>query len=104
MGALSPILRGGEDGALLFHCPGCNGAHRVMVGEGRGPRWGYNGNPNKPTFTPSLLVTYNGTDADTAEGIPAICHSFVTDGRIQFLDDSTHHLAGQTVDIPEWDA
>ena len=22
--------------------------------------------------------------------------------RIQFLTDSTHHLAGQTVDLPEW--
>jgi hypothetical protein len=29
------------------------------------------------------------------------CHSFVTDGRIQFLSDSTHALAGQTVDLPE---
>ena len=29
------------------------------------------------------------------------CHSFVTDGRIQFLADCTHPLAGQTVDLPE---
>jgi hypothetical protein len=33
-----------------------------------------------------------------------VCHSFVTDGRIQFLNDCTHPLAGQTVDIPEWPA
>ena len=31
-----------------------------------------------------------------------VCHSFVTDGRIQFLGDCTHKLAGQTVNIPEW--
>jgi hypothetical protein len=32
----------------------------------------------------------------------SVCHSFVTDGRIQFLGDCTHALAGQTVDLPEW--
>jgi hypothetical protein len=26
----------------------------------------------------------------------------VTDGRIQFLSDSTHKLSGQTVDLPDW--
>jgi len=42
-------------------------------------------------------------DADTPDGIPSVCHSFVTDGRIQFLTDCTHALAGQTVDIPDFD-
>jgi hypothetical protein len=37
-----------------------------------------------------------------APGQPVVCHSFVTDGRIQFLEDCTHELAGQTVDLPEW--
>jgi hypothetical protein len=30
-----------------------------------------------------------------------VCHSFITDGFIQFLDDCTHPLAGQTVEIPD---
>jgi hypothetical protein len=30
-----------------------------------------------------------------------VCHSFVTDGKIQFLGDCTHALAGQTVELPE---
>jgi len=30
-----------------------------------------------------------------------ICHSFIRDGKIQFLGDCTHALAGQTVDLPE---
>lgn len=34
--------------------------------------------------------------------VPYTCHSFVTDGRIQFLGDCTHSLAGQTVDLPDW--
>jgi hypothetical protein len=33
--------------------------------------------------------------------VPNVCHSFVTDGRIQFLTDSNHALAGQTVDLPD---
>ena len=27
----------------------------------------------------------------------------VKDGRIQFLSDYTHELAGQTIEIPDWD-
>lgn len=103
MAALSKKLRSLEGGRVMFWCPGCDGAHQVSVGEGSGPRWGYNGNPDAPTFTPSINVTYNGPDAGIDGAPAAICHSFVTDGRIQFLDDSTHALAGQTVDIPDFD-
>jgi hypothetical protein len=100
--ALSKVLRQLQDGGLLFNCPGCKNLHQVRVGDGPGPRWGYNGNADKPTFTPSVLVTYNGADAGV-DGAPArICHSYVTDGRIQFLGDCTHALAGQTVDLPEF--
>jgi hypothetical protein len=31
-----------------------------------------------------------------------VCHSFITDGQIQFLGDCTHPMAGQTVPIPKW--
>jgi hypothetical protein len=30
-----------------------------------------------------------------------VCHSFVTDGKIQYLSDCTHAMAGQTVDLLE---
>lgn len=114
MAALSKKLRSTEDNGLMFWCPGCDGAHRIQVGEGTGPRWGYNGNPNLPTFTPSILV--RGTQPITTEQHaafmrgeklpeprPLVCHSFVTDGKIQFLADCTHGLANQTVDIPDFD-
>ncbi|NBW17017.1 MAG: ammonia monooxygenase [Caulobacteraceae bacterium] len=82
-------------------CPGCDGPHMLPVhGESR-PNWAFNGYYERPTLSPSILVTYNGKDADTPEGCPSVCHSFVTDGRIQFLDDCTHALRGQTVDLPE---
>lgn len=113
MSQLSPILRETAGGALTFRCPGCNDIHMIQYGDGDGPRWGWNGDVNKPTFTPSILVY--GVKRLTEEqyqawqlgwGLPEpvkqVCHSFVTDGQIQFLSDSTHELAGQTVPIPEW--
>jgi hypothetical protein len=53
-------------------------------------RWGFNGNLDAPTFTPSLMVN---------QGHSSQCHSFLTDGKIQFLSDCNHALAGQTVDL-----
>lgn len=86
---------------LCFHCPGCNKGHGVPVDGSRG--WVWNQDTEKPTLSPSVLVTYNGSDAGVDGAPPAVCHSFVTDGRIRFLNDCTHELAGQTVDLPDWD-
>lgn len=102
MGLLSPILRNAQGDRLTWWCPGCDGPHQIAHGEGPGPRWGWNGNADRPTFTPSVLVRYDGPDADTEDGQPSVCHSFVVDGRMQFLTDCTHKLAGQTVPIPAW--
>jgi len=87
-----------HDGSLWFFCKGCEQPHSVKVGLGPGPRWGYNENPEAPTSTPSVLVRWNEWEE------AKVCHSFVTDGRIQYLADCTHALAGQTVDLPDWEA
>lgn len=102
MGLLSPILRDAEGGRLSWWCPGCDRAHMVAVGEGPGPRWGWNGSTEKPTFSPSVLVSYDGADAGRNGAPPRVCHSFVVDGQMQMLSDCTHELAGQTVSIPPW--
>lgn len=73
-----------------FHCPGCEYGHSFEV-----PRWTWNGSYDKPTFRPSLLCNKDYPDSR--------CHSFVTDGKIQFQNDCWHKLAGQTVEIPDWD-
>lgn len=68
-----------------------------------GPQWEFNGDLDHPTFSPSLLVRW---EEHQDEGQPTkkhICHSFVRGGHIQFLGDSTHPLAGQTVELPEVD-
>ena len=78
-----------------FHCPGCGYAHSFRVNsDTTRPQWSWNGSLDKPTFTPSLLVN---------RGHATQCHSNVTDGRIQFHSDSYYKLAGQTVDLPDWD-
>ena len=101
MGLLSPILRNGTDGRLTWWCPGCDHAHMIQTGGGSGPRWGWNGNVDRPTFTPSVLVTWSVPPPREPDDPPdRVCHSFVRDGRIEFLGDCTHALAGQTVDMP----
>ena len=74
-----------------FYCPGCNDSHMIN------DTWGFNGDVDKPTFTPSVFV--HGHKRHEQPDSPD-CHSFVTDGQIQFLGDSTHALAGQTVPLP----
>jgi hypothetical protein len=91
-----------------FWCPGCQDVHGVTVDAGP-VVWGWNGDLERPTFSPSVLVKGFGyphgidpAPGETQKPGPTVCHSFVTDGRIQFLGDSTHALAGQTVDLPPW--
>ena len=99
----------GELRGYIFTCPGCQDEHHVpTVGE---KAWGFNGSLEAPTFTPSILVRgvvpITNEEADrvmAGENVARrsfCCHSFVTDGRVQFLGDCTHELAGKTVDLPE---
>lgn len=86
------------NGAVLFFCPGCLMPHQVWVEPlPNRPCWGYNNNPQAPTFTPSVRVQWGDEDGKKC------CHTFVVEGRIQFLSDCTHLLAGQSVDLPDWD-
>ncbi len=58
--------------------------------------WTCNDDIERPTISPSVLVI------PTPNGYIKCCHSFVTDGRIQFVEDSDHALAGQTVELADW--
>lgn len=72
----------------VFFCPGCECPHVIDK------RWTFNGDLDNPTFSPSLLCN--------PDHAPSRCHSFLRDGKIEFLSDCFHKLAGQTVEIPEW--
>lgn len=113
---------GDDHEEYFFLCPGCKDWHYVLVRYGdtypKGfgvPQWEFNGDIEKPTFSPSLLVT-SGHYCRGQEGKECwctfeerfgkepgmscyICHSFVRDGKIEFLSDCTHELAGQTVPV-----
>lgn len=98
--------------SLWLWCPGCEDMHRVQTGgtasEQIGPQWEWNGDRDNPTISPSILVRDRQWPPDYPEyvkprhakvkpGDETVCHSFVRDGSWQFLPDSTHDLAGQTV-------
>ena len=112
MAALGSKLRTLAGDQVGFQCPGCNEMHVVRVPP-HPQAWGFNGNGDAPTFTPSVLTWGKRriTDDEHARimagekvDIPETrCHSFVTDGRIKFLGDCTHALAGQTVELPDFD-
>lgn len=84
---------------VLFHCPGCKTQHGVWTDKpaSNGARWSWNGDMERPTFSPSLLITVEWREADGMHR--QVCHSFVREGQIQFLSDCTHALAGQTVPL-----
>lgn len=85
-------VKEGPENYLFFLCPGCDEPHAIRHGNGT---WAWNGDKEKPTFSPSVRV-YNNERT--------LCHSFVTDGKIAFCGDSPHALANQTVELPDWDA
>ncbi len=75
----------------MAQCPGCDSVHVYDK------RWTFNGNYDKPTFKPSYLAKRTMGPEKT----PFVCHSFVTDGQIKFLNDCTHEFKGQTVELPD---
>ena len=118
MSAEGRFLRRIEGGKLAFWCPGCDALHALRVRPAdRSPSWEFNGDLENPTFRPSALISFchwvpSAEDPEfrakiksgeiTQTEVKDVCHSFVTNGQIQFLDDCTHALRGQTVPLPEF--
>jgi hypothetical protein len=59
--------------------------------EGTG-NWTWNGSVEAPDLKPSVL-----TKMGRGGGI--VCHSWINHGKVEFLGDCTHELAGQTLDL-----
>lgn len=96
---------GDYHGELGFMCPGCKCRHFIYDKEtvGHNICWTFNGNYEKPTIRASILVWDYRKNPETGKYDIEIdrCHSFITDGKIQFLSDCQHELAGQTIELPE---
>lgn len=94
----------------LFWCPGCDDLHMVS------DQWQVNDAGGLLTISPSVLVYEHQKLINEALELPELiapenvttsprCHSFVRESQIEFLSDSTHKLAGQTVQLaplPDW--
>jgi len=99
LGAINGTLPDGSEGVVgyVFWCPGCEMPHVYWTklskaSQPEQPIWSFNGDLEKPTFSPSLLMY--GTEASPR------CHLFLREGRLEFVGDSQHKLAGQVVDLP----
>jgi hypothetical protein len=77
----------------IFYCQGCEFLHGIDS------RWQFNGNMELPTISPSYVI-------DGVRGGQRFnCHSFINDGKIQYLGDTTHKFANKTIDLlpeDEW--
>lgn len=86
---------------VLLHLPGPLSNRMlpvILMGEAKytnGPCWEWNGDIEKPTLSPSILT--RGEDTNGKH----VCHSFVRNGKVEFLNDCTHEFAGQTLDLLE---
>ena len=91
MNVISPYTgtEGGPILGYLFHCPGCGHSHAYTTHASQKLVWTFNGDLEKPTFSPSLL-NWKGQASKR-------CHLFVRDGKIQFLSDCFHEFAGKTL-------
>lgn len=76
-----------------YWCLGCGYEH-VFGLRTEGGHHEFNGDLNNPTVSPSLLQNF--TPGRT-------CHSFIKNGKIQYLSDCHHHLAGQTIELPDFE-
>lgn len=106
---------------LTLHLPGPTGIHTLPVmikgsREGTG-NWTWNGDIEKPTLKPSVLVmaghfapNFRNGDAcwctyykNHPEETPLfhcfLCHTWINDGMAQFLSDSSHELSDKTVEL-----
>ena len=85
-------------GAYSFFCPGCQTTHVVWTDKNDNiPTWDFNGDIESPTVSPSIKVVMPIKDKEN------ICHSFIRNGQIEYLNDCTHELRGKTIDLPNID-
>lgn len=95
------VNKEGDSPDYMIFCDGCGHGHGVWTSapNKEGAIWKFNGDMENPTITPSILV-YE-IDGETKQK-KTVCHSFVTNGMIQYLNDSVHKLAGQTVPLTDF--
>jgi len=85
-------------GQCTYWCPGCDGGHTIHYGGAE--TWTWDGNAEKPTFSPSVLANgLRGIASEEWLKRHPRCHAFVRAGKIYYLSDCEHSLANQEVDM-----
>jgi hypothetical protein len=86
-------------GMYAIWCEGCQCKHFIWTKSETGPKWGFNGDVNEPTFTPSVNITW----PEIKDGVTVNhrCHFTITNGAVHFHGDSTHQLAGKRLPLLE---
>lgn len=75
---------------FYYWCPACDAAHQI-----HGTLNGWRINEQTNTVSPSVKTFWpNGGYC---------CHHFIRNGKIEYLSDCTHDMAGQTVDVVDAD-
>jgi hypothetical protein len=74
---------------ITLRFPGPTGRLTLPIKPPHG--WEWNGSVESPTLKPSVLTTM--------EHLGRRCHSYVTEGKVNFLDDCSHEFKGQTVEL-----
>lgn len=120
MGQVGKKLRSygtsGTSRGFAHWCPACGEAH-IFITEQRqagGPQWTFDGNFDAPTFGPSMKITGKQTVQDdkgewTGEWVrdesgatlDLCCHYYLRAGMLDYLNDCTHALKGQKIELPE---
>lgn len=90
-------------GVFYFWCPGCSEHHSVHTDKVdlNGAMHLVTGTPDAPTVSSMISRTIEPFNKSKhANNREYICNSFIIDGKIRFLENCTHPLAGKTVDLP----
>jgi hypothetical protein len=86
-------------------CPACEELHDFAVEQPftNGARWTVSGlGFEAPTLSPSMNITVGPFPVGSEKpGAMEVCHYFLTNGKLLYLTDCTHRLAGQTVELPD---
>lgn len=105
MGQINDKLRRTDRGYSHW-CPACEEMHVIF------DNWKFDGNLDRPTFTPSVKITGKQTIKKNGEwtgewvrgpdgkALDECCHYFLTAGVLHFCGDCTHHLNGQQIVLP----
>ena len=77
----------------MYYCVGCLEEHAFGIkAENTGGHHSFNMDLDNPTVSPSLLQNF--TPGKT-------CHSFIRNGKIQYLGDCWHWKKGKTITLPD---